>query len=165
MNSFVADLNTKISDKVSVNYGEELTYSRHKQTFNFEETDISTEMTGSKSKSEQLLSAVFTSLKASLGKFSMSAGLRYEYANWKYYEGENLSKSQSRVYNNLFPSANISFNPDKNTHVSVGYRQTISRPSYSQLNDNIEYQSRYYYVQGNSKLEPSITNSINLLVL
>ena len=159
MNSFVADLNTKVSEKVSLNYGGELTYSRHKQNFNFSEENINTEMSVSASKSSQWLGAAFASIGSSFGKFYIDAGLRYEYADWTYDEDGTMS----RVYNNLFPTLNVSFNPNENTSLSLGYRQTIARPNYGQLNDNIEYQSRYYYVQGNSMLEPTVTNSINLL--
>lgn len=159
MNSLVMDFGTQLTEKLSFNYGAELTYSHHKQTFTFSEENINTEMNVSQSSSNQWLGAAFATVGSSLGKFYIDAGLRYEYAHWKYEEAGKMT----RVYNNLFPTLNVSFNPNESTSISVGFRQTIARPSYGQLNDNIEYQSRYYYVQGNSMLEPTITNSVNLL--
>lgn len=163
MNSFVADMKTQICDRLSLNYGGELTFSQHKQTFDFEKKYISTEITGSGNKNNQLLGAVFTSLNASLGKFQFSTGLRYEHADWKHFGGKDLKEMQVRAYNNIFPSMNVSFSTHEKINISVGYRQTISRPNYGQLNDNIQYQSRYYYVQGNSMLAPAITNAVNWL--
>lgn len=159
MNSLVVDLGTQISSKISLNYGGELTFSKNEQTFSFSEKDINTEMSMNASKSSQWLGAAFASIGWTLGKLYVDAGLRYEYADWTYDEGGRKSK----VYNNVFPTLNVSYNPNENTSLSMGFRQTIARPNYGQLNDNIEYQSRYYYIQGNSMLEPSITNSINLL--
>lgn len=163
MNSFVADINTPLTSKVSFNYGGEFTYSHYKQIFDFDEKNIKTEMANTVNKNEQILGAAFANLNASIGRFSVSAGLRYEHVSWQYFVGNMKQKSQSRDYNNLFPSLNISFHPNDVTNVSLGYRQTVRKPNYGELNDNIEYQSRYYYVQGNSMLDYSYTNSINML--
>ena len=163
MNSFVADINTPLTSKVSFNYGGEFTYSHYKQIFDFDEKNIKTEMANTVNKNEQILGTAFTNLNASIGRFSVSAGLRYEHVSWEYFVGNMKQKSQSRDYNNLFPSLNISFHPNDVTSVSLGYRQTVRKPNYGELNDNIEYQSRYYYVQGNSMLDYSYTNSINML--
>ena len=163
MNSFVADINTPITTKVSLNYGGEFTYSRYKQTFDFDENNIETEMKNAENKNEQILGAAYANLNTQIGKFSMNAGLRYEYASWQYFVGNMKQKSQSRDYNDLFPSLNISYHPNDVSNISLGYRQTVRRPNYGELNDNIEYQSRYYYVQGNSMLDYSYTNSINML--
>lgn len=163
MNSFVADINTPLTSKVSFNYGGEFTYSHYKQIFDFDEKNIKTEMANTVNKNEQILGAAFANLNASIGRFSVSAGLRYEHVSWQYFVGNMKQKSQSRDYNNLFPSLNISFHPNDVTNISLGYRQTVRKPNYGELNDNIEYQSRYYYVQGNSMLDYSYTNSINML--
>lgn len=163
MNSFVADINTPLTSKVSFNYGGEFTYSHYKQIFDFDEKNIKTEMANTVNKNEQILGTAFANLNALIGRFSVSAGLRYEHVSWQYFVGNMKQKSQSRDYNNLFPSLNISFHPNDVTNVSLGYRQTVRKPNYGELNDNIEYQSRYYYVQGNSMLDYSYTNSINML--
>jgi len=159
MNSFVADLNTQLSSRFSLNYGGEFTYSHHKQSFDFAEENIETEMKKTQNKNEQLLGATFINLCTSIGKFSFTGGIRYEYADWSYFMNNMKQKSQSKTYSNLFPTLNIAYNPNQFTNVSLGYRQTVRRPGYAELNDNIEYQSRYYYVQGYSLF----THSINLL--
>lgn len=163
MNSFVADINTPLSNKVSLNYGGEFTYSRYKQTFGFDENNINTEMLSAANKNEQVLGGAYANLNASMGKFSVNAGLRYEYVSWQYFVGNSKQKSKSRDYHNFLPSLNISYRSNSVTNVSVGYRQTMRRPNYGELNDNVEYQSRYYYVQGNSTLDYAYTNSINVL--
>lgn len=163
MNSFVADINISLTNKVSLNYGGEFTYSRYKQSFGFDENNIQTDMMRAENKNEQVLGAGFVNLNASIGKFAVNAGLRYEYASWKYFVGNMKQNSQSRDYHDLFPTFNLSYHPTNVTSVSVGYRQTIRRPNYGELNDNVEYQSRYYYVQGNSTLDYAYTNSINVL--
>lgn len=163
MNSFVADFNTTLSAKLTFNYGVELTYSFHKQDFDFTASDIHIEMQKANNKNQQLLVASFANLRASLGKFALNGGLRYEYANWAYFIGNHKQKTLSRIYNNLFPTLNLSYNPTNVTSLSLGYRQTVRRPGYADLNDNVQYQSRYYSVQGNSLLDYAFTHSITLL--
>ena len=163
LNSFIADANTNIGSYLKLNYGMELSYSREKQTFGFEEENIRTQMSNSNSERRQVLNAEYATLYYSIGRCDLSVGLRYELAQLNYYENEMKSDLQSKTYNDFFPSVNISFSPTDDANISLGYRRTINRPLYGMLNDNLEYHSRYEYVQGNSLLEPEYHHSLNFL--
>lgn len=163
MNSFIADISSSLAENIQLNYGAEITYSQEKQSFDFEQQNIITGLQETGSERRQVLNAEYVNLNYHLGKWNLNAGLRYEYTDLNYYENGVKSESQSRNGNDLFPNMNISFTPTEVMNISLGYRRIISRPMYQQLNDNVQYNARYQYVQGDSHLKPQYTNSIDFL--
>ena len=163
MNSTIVNANTPIVQGLSLNYGAELTFSRDRQNFGFDEEHITTGLADTGNEQRQFLNAEYINLDMGKGKWNVSAGLRYEYTKENYYEGGKKSDAQSRKYNDFFPNVNIGYTPIPMMNFSLGYRRTIKRPAYAVLNDNIQYNSRYAYIQGNSMLKPEYTNSINML--
>lgn len=163
MNSSLLDVNTSIKDKLSTNYGLEFTYSTDKQSFGYAEENLVTGMSQTQNKRTQTLLGIYSNWSYMVGRWSINTGLRYEHTNQDYYVSGIHIPYQSRVYNQWLPSLNISLRASKSTNVSLGYRKVITRPTYSHLNDNIQYNSRYQYIQGNSLLQPEIVNSVNLL--
>ena len=163
MNSTIIDFNTTIVRNLNFNYGAELTYSRERQNFNYTEENISTGMAKTGDERRQLLNAEYLNLGYHLKEWSLNAGLRYEYTDIGYYKDHVKQESQSRKYHDFMPTVNISFKPVPFMNLSLGYRKTVIRPNYGLLNDNLRYNSRYQYVQGNSQLKPEYTNSLNFL--
>ena len=163
MSSTIIDLNTKVSSWLSLNYGAELTYSREKQHFGFEEENISTDMQNTGDERKQMLSAAYASMNVHLNKWTLDAGLRYEYTSEKHIKGEGENDGRNRQYHDVFPSLNISVQPAPMANISIGYHAGVKRPSYALLNNNLQYNSRYQYVQGNSQLKAEYTHSLNFL--
>lgn len=162
MNSLITDLSTSISDG-KLSYGVEVTYSSDKQQFNFKEDNVKTSMVQNSNKRKQLLFAGYIEFDKSWNIFNLNGGVRYERIKFDYYLNEIKNGEQEKKYGNFCPTINISLAPRKNIHFSLGYRLTVKNPSYGMLNDNIQYNGRYYYVQGNSLLEAQKTHSINAL--
>ena len=167
MSSTILDFNTKMNTFLSLNYGAELTYSREKQYFGFEEENIDTDMKNTNDERRQLLSATYASLNMHWKKWTLDAGLRYEYAKIEHPKGSGTSEQGQngidRHERDFFPSLNVSVQPLPMTNISVGYHCGVKRPNYSLLNNNLQYNSRYQYVQGNSLLNAEYTHSLNLL--
>lgn len=163
LNSTIINLNTSFSKTVGLNYGGEMTYSTDKQSFEYDEKNISSGLVASKTQRRQWLFAGYAGLQINSKKWKINTGIRYEYTPLDYYSNEQKSKDLSRAYNNFFPQLNVSFSPFRLMNISLGYRMSIKRPSYSSLNDNIQYNNRFAYVQGNSELQPEYTHSINYL--
>ena len=105
--------------------------------------------------------AGFVSLSVPLNKVNLNAGLRFEHVASDYYEFEKLVDAQSRKYDNWFPNVGISF-PIGRMSTSLSYTAKTRRPSYRELNNNIQYDDRYQYESGNPKLRPEINHDITL---
>lgn len=163
MNSFITDANSQLGQHINLNYGFEMTYSHAKQSFGYDEDNISTGMRETSNERRQFLNAEYVNLNYTVNKWNFNIGLRYEFTQLNYYENGLKSNIQSKTYNDFFPNVNIAFTPSEVSNISVGYRRTINRPSYTMLNDNLQYNSRYQYVQGNSLLKSEYINSINFL--
>lgn len=105
----------------------------------------------------------FIDFSNQLGKVSFNLGLRYEHATSDYFVYERKQDSQSKVYDNLFPSFSISM-PIGNTKLSLSYNSKIKRPGYNQLDGNTYYTNRFHYLKGNPLLKPSKQQSITALL-
>lgn len=93
-----------------------------------------------------------------------SLGLRYEHAYFYFNDHLNPANNLCRSYDNLFPSASLSTVAGK-VRLSLGYSSRTQRPSFWQLNDNLNYHNRYVVQQGNPKLKPSIEHNLSLTAM
>lgn len=105
--------------------------------------------------------AAFTSYDVNLHKMNLSAGLRYEFVQMRYFDHGKLVDEQSTRYNNLFPSLSLSF-PLGKTQLSLSYTAKTARPSFSMLSSNVQYNDRYTYQGGNQALKAHTLHSADL---
>ena len=94
--------------------------------------------------------AFFATLSQAFGALNISAGLRYEHVNYRYFEGNKLQENQSKTYNNFFPTFSIN-----KVNLSFSFTNKTRRPTYQQLDGGIEYINRFSYQCGNPKLRPT----------
>ena len=148
MNSFILTLENMVG-KFKINYGAELTFSRNENESHKVEVDMSTPVSDSKTLNRQTLLAAFASIKCyPTDLLTLYAGLRYEHTNVDY---EQNSESVDRIGGNpdvLCPTAKVSFNGDE-VGVSLSYRRTVTRPSYSSLNNFVLLENQWLYRRGN----------------
>ncbi len=95
------------------------------------------------------------------GKVQLSAGIRYEHVEHRYFESGVLDDVLSRTYDNWFPSFSASAQIGK-LALALNFTSGSHRPSYSQLNGVVEYVNRYSYEGGNPNLKPSETYTTTL---
>lgn len=131
----------------------------HKDRYNNEEGIVSS----SDTRSEEEKAAAFLSYDLSLGKTSLSAGIRYERTQFDYFSAGQRKAEQCRTYDNLFPTFSFSF-PIKNVSNSLSYTMKTRRPNYSQLDGGIQYSNRYMYRKGNPLLHPQIMHDITWML-
>ncbi len=105
--------------------------------------------------------AAFAEYQFRAGNWSFNGGLRYESVTSDYYSFGQYQTEQSRSYHNLFPNISIGWQKDK-WSVQLSYGKRISRPSYSSLSSNVQYDNRYAYEGGNPLLRPTIKQHIDL---
>lgn len=97
--------------------------------------------------------AGFTEYAISIGKTDITAGLRYERADTKYWDADVLSLEQSKTYNDWLPNVSVNF-PIGDIQSSVSYTAKKKRPYFYQLQSNLSYNNSYIYEGGNPLLVP-----------
>lgn len=105
--------------------------------------------------------ALFSEILQSFGKVSLSAGLRWEYTDSRYFLWEEKKDEQSRNYHNVAPSVSISF-PVGKVSTNLSYTRKTSRPAFEQLSSAVRYLDRYSYESGNPNLKPIYRDYISL---
>lgn len=106
-------------------------------------------------------SSLFLEYSRQFGSLSTNIGIRYENICFHYSENEPHMESQSKKYDNVFPSLSFSM-PIGKSQLSLSYSTGIQRPSYSDLSNSVTYLNRYTYQGGNPHLLPSFNHDISL---
>lgn len=112
-------------------------------------------------KIKETTSALFAEISQNLGRMSVSAGLRWEYTDSRYFLWGEKKNDQSRRYHNLAPSATISF-PIGSMSANLSYMRKTSRPAFEQLSSAVRYLDRYSYESGNPNLKPIYRDYVSL---
>ncbi|RRD02919.1 TonB-dependent receptor domain-containing protein [Prevotella sp. OH937_COT-195] len=102
--------------------------------------------------------AGFTEIQIPFGRFSLSAGLRFEHVTADYYSFGVWQEAPSRRYNNLFPNLSVSWNKGK-WGIQLNYVSKTARPSYNSLRNEKQYDNQYMYEGGNPYLRPCIKHN------
>lgn len=114
------------------------------------------------------IDAAYLNYNRTAGKWTVQAGLRAEntIANGNSYPYNGTPDSAfHRNYFGLFPSAVITFQPEKNSQWTLSFSRRLDRPSYSLLNPFITRINDYSFRVGNTRLDPQYTNSVSLAYL
>jgi len=110
--------------------------------------------------------AAYLNAERAIGKFSYQLGLRGE---WTIADGRSQAYTANakditfhRDYAQLFPSAFLQYELNKNNSVGLNYSRRIDRPSYGDLNPFVFFLDNYTFKVGNPLLTPQLTNSLEL---
>lgn len=147
-----------------LNYGGEYSYTKNTQFFYVNDKGNKQDIEENSNKANQGLYAAFAIYNRNWEKFSLDLGLRYEDANFSYYDKDGNLESESKRYRNILPNIALSYSGKKYQMV-LSYRSTIYRPSYYQLRNSIQYDGPYTYESGNPFLKPTYKNSLSFLML
>ena len=111
------------------------------------------------------INAAYLNLNKKFGKWMAQGGLRVENTN---YTGNQSSSSQksdsifSRNYTNVFPTAFISYEMNKDNRFAISVGRRIDRPAYQDLNPFIGFIDKYTYSTGNPFLQSQFSSNIEL---
>lgn len=136
--------------KGEIEVGEEYTNSQLSYYYNYIGAPIDNSLTDIHENNF----AGFATLSQTFGKWNVSLGLRYEFAKYRYFEGNVLDESLSREYNNLFPSFSVSTKLGR-VRLSLDFTNKMKRPSYRKLDGGVSYINKYVYQSGNPMLKPT----------
>lgn len=106
------------------------------------------------------INALYTQYGFKINKFSYLFGLRWEDTNIEV----NLLETNdfnTKKYNNLFPSAFVSYEISDQSNITTSYSKRLSRPRGRFMNPAVNYASNINIFQGNPDLDPSLTNKFD----
>ena len=152
--------------KGQIEIGEEYTNTRWKSKFDNQEGYIA----NSNNEQHESNIAPFVELRQQLGRFQLSAGLRYEHVESEYFVSGQRRSDQCRTYDGLFPSVAVSTQlPSSREGHGVGlsfsYSKRTTRPSYWQLSSDVIYENRLNRQTGNPYLKPIKYHNMNMTVM
>jgi len=146
--------------KGQIEVGEEYTNTRWNSSFENVEGYIA----NSNNEQHEQTIAPFVELRQQLGRFNLSAGLRYEHVTSDYFVGGIRRDDQSRTYNDFFPSVSLSTSVKK-VQLSFSYAKRTTRPSYWQLSSDVVYENRLNQQTGNPFLNPIKYHNTNAMAM
>ena len=106
---------------------------------------------------DERINAFYVNYGQEFEKLSFSAGLRLEMTR-TLIEEKNQDEDYTNDYNNLFPSALITYSMKDQNFLSLGYTRYIDRPSIAQLNPFNSFADERFILVGNPFLNPYYTD-------
>lgn len=106
--------------------------------------------------------AAFASWDRSFGPFSLSAGLRYEYVDYRFKVNGRKDDGISRRDNLLTPDISLGYSFSDDAQLGVSYRMSTVKPPYSQLTGSLSYVGIHEIEGGNPALRDEHLHDIQL---
>lgn len=141
-----------------IRFGEEYTNTRTTNLF----TANIAEVQDADNRVDESNIAAFVEFGQQFGRFNVGVGLRYEHVKFDYYEMGEHRDGQSKTYNNLFPSLNVSTQIG-NVRMGLNYSGKTVRPGYGQLDGAVSYINRLTYETGNPYLKPTKMQTVEYM--
>lgn len=142
----------------NLSYGAEYINTHRNDDYEVNRTDL---LANSYSKLEEQTASPFIQYARLTPIGNITAGLRYEYVRFKYYDAGIYQPEQSRSFRNLFPT--ISYGAKIGQIMAqLSYSVKTSRPSYSQLSNNVSYMNRFTRQTGNPYLDNETNHRVEL---
>lgn len=104
----------------------------------------------------------FASWDRSFGPFSLSAGLRYEYVDYRFKVNGRKDDGISRRDNLLTPDISLGYSFCDDAQLGVSYRMSTIKPPYSQLTGSLSYVGIHEIEGGNPALRDERLHDIQL---
>mgnify|MGYP004684442037 FL=1 len=142
----------------NLSYGAEYIHTRRNDDYEVNRTDL---LANSYSKLEEQTASPFIQYARLTPIGNITAGLRYEYVRFKYYDAGIYQPEQSRSFRNLFPTISYGAKIGK-VMAQLSYSVKTSRPSYSQLSNNVSYMNRFTRQTGNPYLDNETNHRVEL---
>jgi outer membrane receptor for ferrienterochelin and colicins len=107
------------------------------------------------------INAIYTQYGFKKNKFSYLFGLRWEDTNI-HVNLLDTNDFNTKKYNNLFPSAFISYQISDQSNFTTSYSKRLTRPRGRFMNPAVNYSSNVNVFQGNPDLDPSLTDKFDV---
>lgn len=110
----------------------------------------------------QTSAALFASWSRMSGKFSLSAGARYEYVDYDFKVNGKRDRDVSRRDHLLTPDVSLGYSFNEKAQISLSYKMATVKPPYSQLTGSLSYTGLHQIEGGNPALRDEKMHDIQL---
>jgi outer membrane receptor for ferrienterochelin and colicins len=113
---------------------------------------------------KERINAIYAQVGSKINKLSYLFGLRFENSNIDI----NLlttNEFNNKNYNNLFPSAFLTYSLSDNTNISLNYSRRITRPRNRFINPFSGFSSNVNIFKGNPDINPALADAIDFGLL
>lgn len=125
-------------------------------------TSVSEYIPSSLTDARQTSAALFASWSRMFGKFSLSAGARYEYVDYDFKVDGKRDEYVSRCDHLLTPDVSVGYSFNEESQISLSYKMATVRPPYSQLTGSLNYVGLHQIEGGNPALHDERMHDIQL---
>lgn len=125
-------------------------------------TSVSEYIPSSLTDARQTSAALFASWSRMFGKFSLSAGARYEYVDYDFKVNGKRDEDVSRRNHLLTPDLSLGYSFNEESQISLSYKMATVKPPYSQLTGSLSYTGLHEIEGGNPALRDEKMHDIQL---
>lgn len=111
----------------------------------------------------QTSAALFVSWAKQIGRFSLSAGLRYEYLDYDFKTDGRRDEDVSRRHHLLTPDLSLGYSFKDDAQLTLSYKMATVKPPYSQLTGSLNYVGLHEIEGGNPALRDERMHDLQLL--
>ena len=109
------------------------------------------------------IGAIYSEYTGTFGKFSLIAGLRYEYTWQKVRYGKGFGQDFKTGFGDIVPSASLQYNIAATRNIGLTYNRRIQRPGITYLNPYVNRSSPTVVSYGNSDLTSARSDIISVV--
>ncbi|MDE6154261.1 MAG: TonB-dependent receptor, partial [Muribaculaceae bacterium] len=110
----------------------------------------------------QTSAALFASWSRTFGRFSLTAGARYEYVDYDFKVNGLRDNDVSRRDHLLTPDVSLGYSFNDYTQISLSYKMATVKPPYSQLTGSLNYVGLHEIEGGNPGLRDEKMHNVQL---
>lgn len=125
-------------------------------------TYISEYIPSSLTDARQTSAALYASWSRMFGKFSLSAGARYEYVDYDFKVDGKRDDDVSRRDHLLTPDLSLGYSFNDESQISISYKMATVKPPYSQLTSSLYYTGLHEIEGGNPGLRDEKMHDVQL---
>lgn len=123
---------------------------------------VSEYITSSLTDARQTSAALFASWARMFGRFSLSAGARYEYVDYDFKVNGKRDDDVSRRDHLLTPDLSLGYSFNEESQISLSYKIATVKPPYSQLTGSLSYTGLHEIEGGNPGLHDEKMHDMQL---
>lgn len=162
---------TLLAGKLSLNFpllageftvGTQDSYTHTSLDYRMLNSSVSEYIPSSMTGARQTSAALFASWSRMFGKFSLSAGARYEYVDYDFKVNGLRDEDVSRRDHLLTPDMSLGYSFSDEAQISLSYKMATVKPPYSHLTGSLSYTGLHEIEGGNPGLHDEMMHDIQL---
>lgn len=145
-----------------LSFGTQDSYTHTALDYSMLNSSVSEYIPSSLTDARQTSAALFASWSRMFGKFSLSAGARYEYVDYCFRINGQRDEDVSRRDHLLTPDFSLGYSFNQESQLSLSYKMATVKPPYSQLTGSLSYTGLHEIEGGNPGLHDERMHDIQL---